>query len=97
MVTIETKYLDYCKACRILRQSPNEGPQQKQSITPLSMKTNTIKAIIATLVLGLAAGFASTKVTGGDLITALTITLGYLTVAGVVAIAAADYKSSAKA
>jgi len=60
------------------------------------MKTNTIPVIITAVIAGLVVGFASTKVTG-DAVTGFTITLGYLTVAAVMAIAARDYRSNLKA
>lgn len=55
------------------------------------MKTNTIQAIITTVAAGLIAGFGSTKVTGNYL-TGIAVTVGYLAVAALVALAVADYR-----
>jgi hypothetical protein len=60
------------------------------------MKTNTIQVITLAAIAGLIVGFASTKVTG-DAVTGFAITLGYLTVAALTAIAARDYRSNVKA
>lgn len=55
------------------------------------MKTNTIKVIATTVAVGLVAGLSSTKVTG-DYVTGVTVTVGYLVVAALVALAMADYR-----
>lgn len=55
------------------------------------MKTNTIQAIITAVTVGFFAGFASTKITG-DYLTGIAVTVGYLAVAALVALAAADYR-----
>jgi hypothetical protein len=55
------------------------------------MKTNTIQAITTTVAAGLIAGFGSTKVTG-DYLTGIAVTVGYLAVAALVALAVADYR-----
>lgn len=55
------------------------------------MKTNTIQVITTTVVAGLVAGFGSTKLTG-DYLTGIAVTVGYLAVAALVAVAAVDYR-----
>lgn len=60
------------------------------------MKTNTIQVIVIAALAGLLVGFASTKVTG-NAVAGFAITLGYLTVGAVAAIAARDYRSNLKA
>lgn len=57
------------------------------------MKTNTIQAIIATVAVGILLGIGSTKVTG-DYLAGLTASLGYMTVAALVAMANIDYRRS---
>ena len=55
------------------------------------MKTNTIQVITTTVVAGLVAGFGSTKLSG-DYLTGIAVTVGYLAVAALVAVAAVDYR-----
>lgn len=55
------------------------------------MKTNTIQVIATTVAVGLVAGVSSTKVTG-DYVTGVAVTIGYLVVAALVALAATDYR-----
>src|SRR5688572_4358730 len=93
MITIETKYLDYCKECRILRQSLKERPKQNPTRTTF-MKTNTI-AIITSIAIGLVAGFGATRVTG-DSILGIAVIVSSLAVAALFVIAAADYRSGSK-
>lgn len=57
------------------------------------MKNNTIQAIIATIALGAIVGFSGTKITG-DYLTGVAVTVAYLAVAAVVAMAASDYRGS---
>ncbi len=57
------------------------------------MKTNTIQVIIATVAAGIFIGLGSTKVTG-DYVAGLTASIGYLTVAALVALANIDYRRS---
>jgi len=59
------------------------------------MKTNTIKVITASVAAGILAGFGATKVSG-DSIIGIAVTVSYLAVVAVIAIAASDYRSSAK-
>ncbi|MFZ5497381.1 MAG: hypothetical protein ACOZE5_18850 [Verrucomicrobiota bacterium] len=55
------------------------------------MKTNTIQIILSALTVGLFAGFASTRITG-DFLTGAAVAVGYIAVAALVALAAADYR-----
>ncbi len=59
------------------------------------MKTNTIHAITAAILLGLVAGFGSTTVTG-NLVTGLAVAVSSWAVIALVAMIAADYRSSPK-
>ena len=94
MITIETKYLGYCKECRILRQSLKQRLQQNQT-TITFMKTNTIPAIITSVAIGILAGFGATRVSG-DAVVGIATTLSFLAVAALFVIAAADYRSGTK-
>ena len=60
------------------------------------MKTNTIQAITTSIAIGLVAGFGATQVSG-DAIIGLAVTVSYLAVVAVIAIAASDYRSASKA
>lgn len=55
------------------------------------MKTNTIQTIISGVVAGIVAGIGSTNLTG-DFPAGLAITVGYLVVVALVALAVADYR-----
>jgi len=59
------------------------------------MKTNTIQVITASVAAGILAGFGATKVSGDSAI-GIAVTLSYLAVVGVIAIAASDYRSGRK-
>jgi hypothetical protein len=59
------------------------------------MKTNTIHAITAAVLTGLLAGFGSTTVTG-NLITGLTVAVSSWAAVALIAMIAADYRSSPK-
>lgn len=95
MVTIETKYLDYRKPCRILPAVTHTGATNTKQTNQVSMKTNTIKVITTIASLGLIAGLGSTTVTGNYL-TAVAVTVSYLAVVALIAIAAADYRPGSK-
>lgn len=60
------------------------------------MKTNTIKAISITLVTALFAGIGSMEVSD-SMITGAAVTISYLAVAALVAMASADYRTSSRA
>ncbi len=60
------------------------------------MKTNIIPVITTIVASALIAGLASMEVTG-NILTGATVGLSYLAVAGAIAIAASDYRSSPKA
>lgn len=91
MVMIETKYFGYCKICRIVGPSPKQVAQDKTQTDINFMKTNTIQVITTTVAVALVAGFGSTKLTG-DYLTGVTVSVAYLAVAALVAMAAADYR-----
>ena len=57
------------------------------------MKTNTIQVLATTTAVALVAGISSTKVTG-DFLTGIAVTVGYLTVATLVAMAIKDYRGN---
>ena len=59
------------------------------------MKTNTIQ-VIATVTIGIFAGFAGLEFTG-NIMSAAAIGVSYLTVAALIAMAASDYRSGPKA
>lgn len=60
------------------------------------MKTNTIHAITAAVLIGLFAGFSSTTVTG-NLFTGLTVAVSIWAAVALIATIAADYRSGPKA
>ena len=72
------------------RVTKNRWPKKNQTDIKF-MKTNTIQVITAVVATGLVAGLSSTKVTG-DYVTGVAVTVGYLVVAAVVALAVADYR-----
>lgn len=96
MEIIESKYLDYCKLCRIVGVSPRTGDQAKQPNQLYFMKTNIIQVVTMIFATAFVAGVGGTKVTG-DYLTGIAIAVSYLTVAAVVAMAAADYRGSQRA
>lgn len=55
------------------------------------MKTNTIQIISTAAATGFIAGVASTQITG-DFMTGIAVTVGYLAVAALVILTAADYR-----
>jgi hypothetical protein len=59
------------------------------------MKTNTIHAITAAVLTGLLAGFGSTTVTG-NILTGLTVAVSSWAAVALIAMIAADYRSSPK-
>ena len=59
------------------------------------MKTNTIHAITAAVLTGLLAGFGSTTVTG-NVFTGLTVAVSSWAAIALIAMIAADYRSSPK-
>ena len=59
------------------------------------MKTNTIHAITAAVLTGLLAGFGSTTVTG-NMFTGLTVAVSSWAAIALIAMIAADYRSSPK-
>jgi ABC-type Na+ efflux pump permease subunit len=60
------------------------------------MKTNTIQAIITTVALGLGVAIGGTQLTGNHVV-GLAVTVSYLAVVALLAIAASDYKTAPKA
>lgn len=86
MKSIEMKYYDYCKPCRILRPAPRKVPRQNNQPTKF-MKNHALHISLAAIV---GSGIA--------LLAATNIALGvsYVAVGILLAVAALDYRQGPK-
>ena len=75
--------------------STKEVLKQNEPLEYKTMKTNKVQVITALLAVAAVAGLAGTKATG-DYITGFAVTVAYIAVAAVLAMAAADYRSSSR-
>lgn len=86
MNRIETKYLDYCKQCRILRPAPRKVPRQNNQPTKF-MKNNTLQITLTAIAASGIALFA---------ISNIAVAVSYVAVGILVAVAAVDYRQGPK-
>ena len=86
MYIIETKYFSYCKPCRILLPSTKSGANRNHK-TPNLMKHNTLHLTLTAIAASSLAMFA---------VTTIAVTVSYLAVAILVAVAAVDYRQGPK-
>ena len=94
MDIIESKYLDYCKRCRIIPVRPNEVSRQKHQPTNFMKNTNN-KAIIAAVVVSTIALIGLTKM-AASVVPEIAVASAYLSVAVLFALAAIDYRVGPK-
>lgn len=86
MINIETKYLDYCKLCCILRPASKRVPRQNNQPTKF-MKNNTLQITLTAIAASGIALFALANIAVG---------VSYVAVGILVAVAAVDYRQGPK-
>ena len=94
MELIESKYLDYCKTCRIMWVRPNKVARQKHQPTNFMKNTNN-KAIIAAVIVSTIALIGLTKM-AASVVPEIAIASAYVAVATLFALAAVDYRVGPK-
>jgi hypothetical protein len=94
METIETKYLGYCKPCRILPQDQIRTLRRKHQPTYF-MKTTNNKVLVITLAISAVALVAGSKM-AASFVPAVAIGAAYVAVAMLYALAVVDYRLGPK-
>lgn len=91
MLSIESKYYDYCKSGSILCARLKKGHQQSK---PIYMNTNTIVKVTLSIISIGAVAFAATTHHTADYLPAMTEAVSYFAVVLLIAVAAIDYRTN---